>query len=43
MRKVVVIEIESEADNEAIRILFENCIHDNFPENFQINVRDKYE
>lgn len=43
MRKVVVIEIESEADNRAIKMLFENVIHDNFRENFQISVRDKYE
>jgi len=41
MKKTIVIELESEAENEAIKSYFKNCIHDKFRENFRIIVRDR--
>jgi len=41
MKKVIIIELESEADNKDIKVYFENCIHDKFRENFLIKVVDR--
>jgi len=41
MKKVIIIELESEAENQAIENFFENHIRDNFREGFRVIVRDK--